>query len=95
MKNTAQHTTFAVYINDRLSASNVTPEALAVALGYRDPNLIKLWMTGKIVPPGERLPDLATHLDLPFRDLALRWLAARYPACAEAVAQDLQGAGSQ
>jgi len=46
-------------------------------LGYRGTAFLEMWLEGRVLPPLDRLPELANAIDVPLEDLLLPWLAER------------------
>lgn len=56
-------------IRIRRRALNLTAEQLAKKLGYRSPQTVSMWETGKRSPPSGILPKIAIALDCKVGDL--------------------------
>lgn len=65
----------AEYLNANLdSKAPYTNEELAEKLGYKSPNLISMWRTGKTKVPLEQIPKLAEIMKVDFITLFRLWM---------------------
>jgi hypothetical protein len=77
----------------RTRRSDLNPEQLRMALGYRHQTTPNTWLTGAALPPAQHLPALAEHLGVSPVELALVDAAERVPVWRDQMIGELERLG--